>query len=196
MDSTLKRDFKDLLECPVCFQTLSAPIFQCRSGHVVCKDCHPKLENCPICRELYDGPIRNVKLEEMVERYVWYCIIVILAYWIQQQIMKLQILNFYKIRLFFDNKNPIKIRLEKQTLNLDLLRDFLWNFRTNFLRHSIFKLVTIFFYRLQLSISKVDKKLALESIQIDAIVPKTPEETRKASIQLNIIEDDENVGYH
>ena len=58
---------------------------------------------------------------------------------------------------------------------------------------SIFKLVTIFFYRLQLSISQVDKKLASESIQIDAIVPKTPEETRQASVQLNIIEDDENV---
>ena len=58
---------------------------------------------------------------------------------------------------------------------------------------SIFKLVTIFFYRLQLSISQVDKKLASESIQIDAIVPKTPEETRQASVQLNIVEDDENV---
>ena len=53
--------------------------------------------------------------------------------------------------------------------------------------------MTIFFYRLQLSISKVDKKLASESIQIDAIVPKTPEETRQASVQLNIVEDDENV---
>ena len=108
MDSTLKKDFKDLLECPVCFQTLSAPIYQCRSGHVVCKDCHPKLETCPICRELYDGPIRNVKLEEMVERYVWYYIIVILAYWIQQQITKLQILNFHETRLFFDNKTQSK----------------------------------------------------------------------------------------
>merc|ERR1712166_459823 len=47
--------------------------------------------------------------------------------------------------------------------------------------------------RLQLSISKVDKKLTSESIQIDAIVPKTPEETREASVQLNIVEDDENV---
>ena len=62
-------DFKDLLECPVCFETIdSIPIYQCGNGHVVCKNCHPKLETCPICRQLHDRPIRNLKLEEMVER--------------------------------------------------------------------------------------------------------------------------------
>ena len=58
---------------------------------------------------------------------------------------------------------------------------------------SIYNLMTIFFYRLQLSISRVDKKLASDSIQIDPIVPKTPEETRQASVQLNIVGDGENV---
>ena len=57
------------IECPVCFHEInSVPIYQCRNGHVVCKECHPKLKNCPICRELYDGPIRNLKLEEIVRR--------------------------------------------------------------------------------------------------------------------------------
>ena len=46
----VKKSFEDLLECPVCFQTIdSAPIYQCLYGHIVCKDCHPNLENCPIC---------------------------------------------------------------------------------------------------------------------------------------------------
>ena len=67
---------KDLLECPVCFNTIdSVPIYQCSNGHVVCKHCHPKMKTCPICRddELYDGPIslRNLKLEEIVKRYVF-----------------------------------------------------------------------------------------------------------------------------
>ena len=110
-------EVKDLLECPVCFDTInSVPIYQCRNGHVVCKNCHPKLETCPICRQLHDGP-RNLKLEEMVER-------------------------------------------------------------------------------LQLSLSEGTKKLASESIQIDPIVPEIPNlhrDTRQATVQLNIVEDDENV---
>ena len=68
MDSEgVKKYFKDLLECPVCFQIIdSVPIHQCQNGHVVCKDCHPKMETCPICRD--DKPIRNLKLEEIVKR--------------------------------------------------------------------------------------------------------------------------------
>ena len=121
LEEEVKKCFKDLLECPLCFETIdSVPIYQCRNGHVVCKNCHPKLETCPICRQLHDGP-RNLKLEEMVER-------------------------------------------------------------------------------LQLSLSEGTKKLVSESIQIDQIVPETPnlrsdtnQETRQATVQLNIVEDDENV---
>ena len=121
-EEEVKKYFKDILECPVCFETInSVPIYQCRNGHVVCKNCHPKLETCPICRELRDGSIRNLKLEEMVER-------------------------------------------------------------------------------LQLSDSEVTKKLTSESIQIDSIVPKTQnvwrdtnQETKQATVQLSIVEDDENV---
>ena len=116
----MKKYFKDLLECPICFETIdSVPIYQCRNGHVVCKNCHTKLETCPICRELRDGSIRCLKLEEMVET-------------------------------------------------------------------------------LQLSMSEATKKLASESIQINPIVPETPnqdnnQETRQATVELNIVEDDENV---
>ena len=54
--------------------------------------------------------------------------------------------------------------------------------------------------RLQLSFSEGTKKLVSESIQINPIVPETPnlhrdtnQETRQATVQLNIVEDDENV---
>ena len=117
-----KEDFKDLLECPVCFETIdSVPIDQCRNGHVVCKNCHPKLETCPICRELREGPIHKPKLENMGKT-------------------------------------------------------------------------------LQLSISEATEKLTSESIEIGKIEPEIPnvcldtnQETSQATVELNIVEDDENV---
>lgn len=59
---------RDLLECPVCMDTIkSVPIYQCSNGHLICKDCIEKLNNCPICRN--DSPlVRNLKLENIVQR--------------------------------------------------------------------------------------------------------------------------------
>lgn len=38
-------------ECPVCLDVPStAPIFQCRRGHIVCNDCKQTLVTCPTCR--------------------------------------------------------------------------------------------------------------------------------------------------
>ncbi|CAJ2652960.1 unnamed protein product [Trifolium pratense] len=39
-----------LLDCCMCFQPLSIPVFQCDNGHIVCSTCCPKLRNkCPKC---------------------------------------------------------------------------------------------------------------------------------------------------
>ncbi|CAH8384189.1 unnamed protein product [Eruca vesicaria subsp. sativa] len=40
----------DLLDCPICYEPLSIPIFQCDNGHLACSSCCPKLSNnCPAC---------------------------------------------------------------------------------------------------------------------------------------------------
>ncbi|WJX58586.1 RING-type E3 ubiquitin transferase [Trifolium repens] len=39
-----------LLDCYICFQPLSIPVFQCDNGHIVCSTCCPKLKNkCQKC---------------------------------------------------------------------------------------------------------------------------------------------------
>ena len=59
---------KDLLECPVCLETIkSVPVYQCANGHVICKDCIKKLNNCPICRS-DSAPVRSLQLEKTVQR--------------------------------------------------------------------------------------------------------------------------------
>ncbi|KFK40945.1 hypothetical protein AALP_AA2G064200 [Arabis alpina] len=40
----------DSLSCPICFEVLTIPIFQCDNGHLACSSCCPKLGNkCPSC---------------------------------------------------------------------------------------------------------------------------------------------------
>ena len=59
---------RDLLECPVCMDTIkSVPVYQCTNGHVMCKDCIEKLNNCPICRN-DSALVRSLKLEKIVQR--------------------------------------------------------------------------------------------------------------------------------
>ena len=41
------------LECPVCFETVSSPIFMCSEMHLICSSCYPRLKKCPECREKY-----------------------------------------------------------------------------------------------------------------------------------------------
>ncbi|KAF8113776.1 hypothetical protein N665_0045s0021 [Sinapis alba] len=39
-----------VLDCPICMEPLSIPIFQCDNGHLACSSCCPKLKNkCPSC---------------------------------------------------------------------------------------------------------------------------------------------------
>ena len=55
-----KRHLSEELECPVCLQLpRNPPIFQCENGHLICCDCHPKLESkCPQVSFKY-GPPEN-----------------------------------------------------------------------------------------------------------------------------------------
>ena len=62
------------LECPVCLEVPeTTPIFQCSQGHIHCNACHPKLNNCPICRSPIQMDSRNVVAEKMHEKLLQSC---------------------------------------------------------------------------------------------------------------------------
>ena len=66
--SDIEGYLRDLLECPVCMETIkSVPVYQCANGHVICNDCIEKMNNCPICRN-ESALRRNLKLENIVQR--------------------------------------------------------------------------------------------------------------------------------
>ena len=56
-------------QCPVCLMVPKPPIYQCTNGHFHCKDCHPKLKDCPVCRVYIIGrDIRALFVEQMIEK--------------------------------------------------------------------------------------------------------------------------------
>ncbi|KAF0986548.1 hypothetical protein HZS_6827 [Henneguya salminicola] len=58
-------DLKTLFECPVCYDYITPPIYQCLRGHPVCSSCLSKLHRCPTCRESLSPRARNLIMEKI-----------------------------------------------------------------------------------------------------------------------------------
>ncbi|XP_022896476.1 E3 ubiquitin-protein ligase SINAT3-like isoform X2 [Olea europaea var. sylvestris] len=57
----------ELLECPVCTNSMYPPIHQCHNGHTLCSTCKARVHNrCPTCRQEL-GDIRCLVLEKVAE---------------------------------------------------------------------------------------------------------------------------------
>ncbi|KAK6935535.1 Seven-in-absentia protein, TRAF-like domain [Dillenia turbinata] len=57
----------ELLECPVCTNSMYPPLHQCTYGHTLCSACKARMHNrCPTCREEL-GDIRCLALEKVAE---------------------------------------------------------------------------------------------------------------------------------
>lgn len=57
----------ELLECPVCTNSMYPPIHQCHNGHTLCSSCKTRVHNkCPTCRQEL-GDIRCLALEKVAE---------------------------------------------------------------------------------------------------------------------------------
>lgn len=59
------KKLKSKLECKICFELMSTPIFICETGHSVCGECNQRLKKCPLCKALIRT--RNFVLEELAQ---------------------------------------------------------------------------------------------------------------------------------
>lgn len=56
------------LDCPVCYEPLEPPIYQCGVGHLVCKSCCKRLKKCPLCtRTAFERCFGMERVVETVE---------------------------------------------------------------------------------------------------------------------------------
>ena len=67
-------DMEEDLQCPVCFKIpRTTPIYQCKEGHIHCKECHPRLQVCPICRSnVLD--MRAITIEKIISKLPLKCV--------------------------------------------------------------------------------------------------------------------------
>lgn len=62
-------DFASLLQCPVCYELLGPPVWQCREGHPLCNSCRQQIVSgrCPTCRTTDNVLIRCLALEQLLQ---------------------------------------------------------------------------------------------------------------------------------
>jgi hypothetical protein len=69
----LGQDLLNALECPVCMEYMTPPIFLCENGHSICSHCRPQLPLCPTCRRHFLSNARNVGLESIAVELDYPC---------------------------------------------------------------------------------------------------------------------------
>ncbi|XP_050514655.1 E3 ubiquitin-protein ligase siah-1-like isoform X1 [Diabrotica virgifera virgifera] len=59
---------EQIMQCPLCLETMSPPIIQCKVGHSMCGSCIKEsgIKMCPTCREKLTTT-RNYQLEQLIE---------------------------------------------------------------------------------------------------------------------------------
>ena len=60
-------------ECPVCFEPLQKPVYQCRNGHLMCCVCIGRIERshnkaCPTCRVALGERIRSLEADRRADK--------------------------------------------------------------------------------------------------------------------------------
>jgi len=66
-DRKRKAEQLEWMECPVCLETpRKAPIYSCKKGHIICKDCQPRVGHCPTCRDKHID-CRSLIAEKLLE---------------------------------------------------------------------------------------------------------------------------------
>lgn len=71
-NNMISYDILSELECPVCLEYITPPIYQCVSGHSFDLACKNSITECPVCKkEIY--PSSNVTLEKVTSYLIYPC---------------------------------------------------------------------------------------------------------------------------
>ncbi|KAL3277609.1 hypothetical protein HHI36_012951 [Cryptolaemus montrouzieri] len=61
-----------IIECPVCFDYMVPPIYQCCGGHSICGECKSQVQQCPTCEKPF-GETQNFAVESFTTFLTYPC---------------------------------------------------------------------------------------------------------------------------
>lgn len=70
--SNVDMDMLKAIECPVCFEYMIPPIYQCEIGHSICGKCKGLVKECPTCRKPF-GTAQNFAVESLTSYIKYPC---------------------------------------------------------------------------------------------------------------------------
>ncbi|XP_044757230.1 uncharacterized protein LOC123315556 [Coccinella septempunctata] len=70
--SNVDMEMLKAIECPVCFEYMVPPIFQCEIGHSICGKCKGLVSQCPTCRRPF-GDAQNFAVENLTSYIKYPC---------------------------------------------------------------------------------------------------------------------------
>ncbi|XP_023012974.2 uncharacterized protein isoform X1 [Leptinotarsa decemlineata] len=71
-NSNNEKLMRQLLQCPVCMELMTAPILTCKTGHHICSSCRKRISVCPSCGSSFRDS-RNYGLEELAQMGELFC---------------------------------------------------------------------------------------------------------------------------
>ncbi|KAG5862558.1 hypothetical protein JTB14_016916 [Gonioctena quinquepunctata] len=71
-NTNINWDLLSELECPVCYEYMLPPIFQCLNGHSICQTCKVLVTECPMCKNPVQDT-QNFVLEKMTQYLDYPC---------------------------------------------------------------------------------------------------------------------------
>ncbi|KAK9701804.1 Seven in absentia protein family [Popillia japonica] len=72
MSQNTDKEILSNLECQVCTEYMSRPIYMCHTGHSICSQCKIKLSGCPSCKAVFTTT-RNYALESLSLLFSYPC---------------------------------------------------------------------------------------------------------------------------
>ena len=68
LSSSVNNLLHDIKICGICYYEMTDQVFNCKEGHIICKQCYTKVNRCPFCKD--KTLVRNRIVEKLIHETI------------------------------------------------------------------------------------------------------------------------------